>query len=155
MSQATFTILIDHVITLFKREVPAVRNLRVQECALAERDHRKSWRQFGHSLHRRDPWVVCASQGIYEMLVMQQTGFLLHEVGHIVAWLRKLPEHSKKPVRGGKTPERVQAEADWLVNRLTGLTIMYDKNTIQWVNPGAFSKAVNSALLYQKAFGGN
>lgn len=118
---------------------PAAYKLKAILCPAAEKDNKKSWRQFAHSLHnKKNLWEICwATSANTELTWMELLGMTLHEVGHIIATEKRMPEHLKSQRWGHnpKTPEAVQAEADAVIFQLIGIHIYYNKRTLQYVKP--------------------
>lgn len=57
--------------------------LRVALCPLAERDHRKSLRQYAHTCHRDG--IICICEAFHDLPDTFKYGILLHELGHLAA----------------------------------------------------------------------
>lgn len=57
--------------------------LHVRYCAIAERDHERSLRQYAHTLHRDG--VICVCRAFWDLPVNYFFGVLAHEIGHIFA----------------------------------------------------------------------
>lgn len=117
------------VLKVARLRSPWIPSVRIRHCDLADRDHRKKWRQFAHSLHV--PGFICfAREAAYEMTQREVFGMEAHELGHMVAMKLRLPEH-RKPARGKGTPKRVQDEADVVSALLFGIPIKYNRRTLQ------------------------
>jgi hypothetical protein len=123
--------ILSQVLEVARERSPWIPSVRIRHCPLADRDHRKKWRQFAHSLHV--PGFICfAREAAHEMTEREIFGMTAHELGHIVAMKLKLPEHMK-PARGQGTPKRVQDEADTVAELLFGIPIRYNRRTLQEV----------------------
>jgi hypothetical protein len=84
----------------------------IRRCALADRDHKASERQYAHVHHVKGN-VICVA-GAWVMLPLQsEMGLIAHEVGHLLAGAR----------------EHTEAEADRMGNKFFKVTIKY-KDTI-------------------------
>ncbi len=56
--------------------------VRVQPCPRAEREHRRSRRQYAHVFHAPPP-IVCAARAFWALPARHQVGVLVHELGHL------------------------------------------------------------------------
>lgn len=85
----------------------------IRRCALADREHKESERQYAHVHHAKGKNIICVA-GAWVMLPLQsEMGLIAHELGHLLA--------------GDK--EHTEDEADRLGNKFFSVTIKY-KNTI-------------------------
>ena len=91
---------------------------------MADRDHKKLWRHFAHSLHQQGE-VCFARAAEKELTDEEMAGIMAHELGHIVAERLGLPAH-KAAKKAGKTPKSVQREADAVSRDIFGLKIRYN-----------------------------
>ena len=113
----------------------------VSTCAQADADQERSWRQFAHALCKDEETVCVAQEANAQLTDAELFGGLLHEVGHIIASINRLPAHmAASHDDSDKTPEPVQAEADSEIFRITGLRIFYNQRTLQEVDVKAFEE---------------
>ncbi len=63
-----------------------MRQLTVEECSQANREHQKSQRQYAHTFHRDG--VICVSRAFWKLPERLRLAILLHEAGHILAGRR-------------------------------------------------------------------
>lgn len=113
-----------------EKTFPWLSTVTVKLCALADADHRESWRQFAHSGHHEN--AVCyAKAAEHELTDAELIGTAAHELGHVVAAALGLPEHRRLPASGLHTPPEVQAEADLVASDHFGIKIRYNARTIQ------------------------
>jgi len=113
------------------RKLPWLARTRLRHCAIADRDHKRKWRQFAHSNHY--PMTVCfALDAERELTDAELRGLVGHELSHVVGETLGFPEHKKKRRgTGSGTPVAIQAEADWLATRVLGFKLRYNARTIQ------------------------
>ena len=115
--------------------------LQWKACPQAAMDHGWSARQFAHAGHRGAGVICFAIEAANLKLTDGEIlGIVLHEAGHVIAELRKLPAHQALAVTSGPTPAAVQAEADLVIRELLGLPIVYTARTVESVDPAAFKE---------------
>lgn len=122
----------DQVLAQAAAVFPWLTKARVQFCEIADRDHKKKWRQFAHSNHKK--LMVCfAKAAERELTDTELRGMIAHELGHLVALALQLPAHMSEDTgpRHHKTPKAVQDEADWVARELLGIQIRYNRRTLQ------------------------
>lgn len=56
--------------------------LQLSFCPLAERDHRRSKRQYAHTCHRDG--IICICEAFHDLPDTFKYGILLHELGHLI-----------------------------------------------------------------------
>lgn len=95
-----------------KSENRPVIRLKIKECPLAERDHRKSKRVYAHYGHL--PQTICVSREIYRIPANHTVAIIAHEIGHAL---------------GGDT----EKEANRIAEDLFGIKIRYINRT-PWGN---------------------
>jgi hypothetical protein len=59
------------------------RAIIVANCPIADRDHKKSLRQYAHTFHKIG--FVCVSKEIWPLPELHLYGILAHEIGHLLA----------------------------------------------------------------------
>lgn len=107
---------------------PWLSRVQMCYCDQADREHRKSWRQFAHSCHHKD--IVCwAPAAETELTDLEIDGIAAHELGHIVADEMGLPAHRATRESGRRTPE-VEDEANRAAS-LLGFRIRYNKRELE------------------------
>lgn len=111
--------------------LPWLHGVRLRvPCPMADREHRKRWRQFMHSGHvdrQRRARVCVAAAAEDELTHRELLGMIAHEMGHIIGEALGYPAHTRNP----RTPKAVQAEADWIARHVLGLPVRYNKRTIE------------------------
>ena len=91
------------------RSVSAGKKLegtRVERCAVANREHRKSWRQFMHVGHK--PGIICCADDAYNLPRANQIGLLVHELGHLLL----MPAEHDEPA-ANKAGEKATSLSVW------------------------------------------
>lgn len=83
--------------------------LRIVNCALAEKDHRRSKRQYAHTLHK--PNAICVAESFWDLPDSHFYGILAHEIGHVIAAKKGLDSE--------------EHEADDAANEEFGILIRY------------------------------
>lgn len=110
------------------RTFPWLSRVRMAYCAQADREHRKSWRQFSHAGHKKD--VVCwARAASRELADSEVDGIAAHELGHVVGDETGSPAH-KASRRRGKGNSAAEREAN-LVALAMGFRVVYNKRSIE------------------------
>lgn len=120
---------------------PALARVRWTVCHIADRDHRKKWRQFAHANHFPD--VVCiAAAAETELRDGELLGLVAHEIGHVEQEAAGAPAH-RRDYAGPGTPKSVQDEANVVareISRRMGMGFRYGSRTVQEMyarpNPG-------------------
>ena len=56
--------------------------LRVKVCREADAEHRKSIRQYAHTMHY--PNTICIADAFYDLPEKHKIGIVLHELGHLM-----------------------------------------------------------------------
>lgn len=119
----------DYVVDRSAKKLPWLLGAKLRFCFVADKDHRKKWRQFMHSNERK--MTVCVAEAAeVELTDKELVGMFAHELGHLVGSELKFPEHMK-PQRGSATPKAVQVEADWIAKNVLGFKIRYNRRTLQ------------------------
>lgn len=119
----------DQVVARAARRLPWLLSAKLRFCRSADAEHKRKWRQFMHSNERR--MTVCVARAAEtEMTASELRGMFAHELGHLVGTELKFPEH-KKPNRGGRTPQSIQREADWIARNVLGFKLRYNRRTLQ------------------------
>jgi len=60
-----------------------MRQLSVEECSKADKEHRASKRQYAHVFHRDG--IICVSRAFWKLPERLRLAILLHEAGHVLA----------------------------------------------------------------------
>ena len=124
---------------LFRTWGVRANRMTIDPCVDADAHQAKAWRQFAHALCR-GPFNVCFARAAEtELTDAQLIAISIHEAGHVIAEELELPAHAaSRDDDSEKTPEPVQAEADDIIFRITGLRIVYNGRTCQEVDVAAF-----------------
>jgi len=112
---------------------------KAEFCATASAYHASAPRVFAHTGHRKG--VVCwAKEANSELSDREILGISFHEIGHVIAdQIGQLPGHNLV-VRGEKTPQQTQDEADEIVRQILGIPLYYNRRTLQEVAPAFITK---------------
>jgi len=111
-------------------QLPWLKPVEIRHCRECDRNQLREWRLFAHSGHER--LRVCfAAAADRELTAAELCGMSAHELGHVVAEELGFPEHKKATPADGRTPFKVQAEADWIARQVLCLPVRYNDRTIQ------------------------
>lgn len=112
------------------RTFPWLSRVRMAYCPQADREHRKSWRQFSHACHQKN--VVCWARAAGKELTDTEIyGIAAHELGHIVGEEIGAPAH-RRAFHQGAGDEATEREAN-LLALVMGFRVVYNKRSIEEV----------------------
>jgi hypothetical protein len=94
---------------------PWLKTVRVRRCVMADREHRKSWRQFMHVGHVHGTLTICYAKAADKLPWENIMGLLAHEIGHLAA------------------DEPGEKLADETAKNLFGWKILYDERNVEWM----------------------
>jgi len=110
------------------RTFPWLSRVRMAYCPLADREHRKSWRQFSHACHRKD--VVCWARASGKDLADPEIdGIAAHEIGHVIGDSLEFRRHRASRGRG-KGDRATEMEANFIA-RMFGVELYYNERGLE------------------------
>ena len=65
----------------------------LRDCHVAEKEHKKSFRQFAHTGHY--PRVICVCEDMFKLPNNYIAGLIVHECGHIILFSEGKKQHSE------------------------------------------------------------
>lgn len=110
------------------RTFPWLSRVRMRLCPGCDREHETLWRQFAHTGHARNG-VCWARAAETELTDGEMDGIAAHELGHLVAWELRLPEHYAIRHRGVVT-QAVEDEANETAAKM-GFSVIYNARKLE------------------------
>lgn len=122
------------LLQMTRREARFDCTFQLHFCRQADREHKKSWRQFAHSLHY--PNVICfAHAAAGELIDDEILGILAHEIGHIVANIYGMPWHAevrgKSIKKGSRIHKELEREANYAAKLFLNVSVHYNGRTLE------------------------
>jgi len=118
-------------------------SIQAKYCADVDRLHAKKWRQFCHTMHRKN--VICCARETNDLTDENIRGLMFHELAHIIAeqhtdllfqdsGLQVEQDERGQPLFFmGDQEVDPEIFADALAERIFQVRIYYDQNKLQWV----------------------
>lgn len=120
-----------------------IDKIRIQECLEAEALHRKKWRQFCHTMHRKN--VICCVKDMNNLKDENIAGLLFHEIAHIISeqhydifyqdsglYVEKIESDFHFYLDDENVDHEIFADA--IAERILNARIYYNEDKIQWVS---------------------
>ena len=105
--------------------------ITLKRCALADKEHKNSTRQYAHTYHHKN--VICLAGAWKDISMDHQMGILAHEVGHLITGVADHTELEADKVANKFFNIHIRYKGSKYGERLQYLTLSDTMNVWKWL----------------------